>query len=362
MRPLLGEDASTGRSRSTTLDNDGTPLASRHQPPPMTFFLADEKTMDASQTPSPTSIPKPRDISKSTTYGVESLDTTISSLVQEDSDDSDDKVKLARHNWEKNLRRLASKRSEEDLAVSTSPSLKSFGDISGNASPSLQRRCSQATISRPFTPLSFGSPGPPSMNGSSRRQSDAGSDMDDVASQAIVSSSEEDGEAVNDMAESGSAPQLVMPSIKMPSRRPFTEKGKSMGRLKILVAGDSGKGDVLLCMALLTWLQGSARHRSSKLSFRSVMILFTLILYLLFPYPSLKYDVRAQRRSLRLEVQIFNPRRKSRKSTQAQKHILHGGLTWRTVGCFEGGKVWAIPFWNGIYVLLIHLVMAIRLQ
>jgi hypothetical protein len=26
----------------------------------------------------------------------------------------------------------------------------------------------------------------------------------------------------------------------MPSRRPFTERGKNMGRLKVLIAGDSG--------------------------------------------------------------------------------------------------------------------------
>jgi hypothetical protein len=31
--------------------------------------------------------------------------------------------------------------------------------------------------------------------------------------------------------------QLIMPSLTMPDRRPFTERGKSMGRLKILVAG-----------------------------------------------------------------------------------------------------------------------------
>jgi hypothetical protein len=37
-----------------------------------------------------------------------------------------------------------------------------------------------------------------------------------------------------------SFPQLVMPSIQMPSRRPFTTKGKAMGKLKIMVAGESG--------------------------------------------------------------------------------------------------------------------------
>jgi hypothetical protein len=35
--------------------------------------------------------------------------------------------------------------------------------------------------------------------------------------------------------------QLIMPSLTMPDRRPFTERGKNMGRLKILVAGRKGK-------------------------------------------------------------------------------------------------------------------------
>lgn len=37
------------------------------------------------------------------------------------------------------------------------------------------------------------------------------------------------------------APQLIMPSLAVPQRRPFSEAGKSVGKLKILVAGQSGK-------------------------------------------------------------------------------------------------------------------------
>lgn len=72
------------------------------------------------------------------------------------------------------------------------------------------------------------------------RNSDAGSLMDGNDSQAILSSGEEDRDMTSELLDSGSAPQLVMPSIKMPSRRPFTERGKNMGRLKVLIAGDSG--------------------------------------------------------------------------------------------------------------------------
>ncbi|CAK7203435.1 hypothetical protein SEUCBS139899_006169 [Sporothrix eucalyptigena] len=55
----------------------------------------------------------------------------------------------------------------------------------------------------------------------------------------------------NSMMDSGSAPQLIMPSIKMPSRRPFTETGKNMGRLKVLIAGDSGLGKTSLIKAIV---------------------------------------------------------------------------------------------------------------
>ncbi|KAJ8127985.1 hypothetical protein O1611_g5653 [Lasiodiplodia mahajangana] len=53
------------------------------------------------------------------------------------------------------------------------------------------------------------------------------------------------------MLDGGSAPQLVMPSINMPSRRPFTETGRNLGRLKILLAGNSGIGKTSLLKAIV---------------------------------------------------------------------------------------------------------------
>lgn len=40
--------------------------------------------------------------------------------------------------------------------------------------------------------------------------------------------------------EDGTVPQLIMPSLTVPSRRPFSEVGKSLGKLKIMVAGRTG--------------------------------------------------------------------------------------------------------------------------
>ena len=63
--------------------------------------------------------------------------------------------------------------------------------------------------------------------------------MDEVASQAVASNGDDDeNEPSPEVLDS--SPQLIMPSIEMPSRRPFTEKGKEIGLLKILIAGDSG--------------------------------------------------------------------------------------------------------------------------
>ena len=39
---------------------------------------------------------------------------------------------------------------------------------------------------------------------------------------------------------SSSFPQLVMPRVNVPRRKAFTENGRTMGKLKIMVVGDSG--------------------------------------------------------------------------------------------------------------------------
>lgn len=103
---------------------------------------------------------------------------------------------------------------------STLPSVSSFSNRSLPSSP-------KSTSSR------FGRP----------------SDDDSVygGSQAVASSEEEadiEQAPVPDIT-----PQLIMPSIQMPSRRPFTERGGNIGRLKILLAGDSGELDgwLLVC-------------------------------------------------------------------------------------------------------------------
>lgn len=110
-------------------------------------------------------------------------------------------------------------------------------EFSGQASP--------AAVSRPLTPLTLGIPdepsslpsSPKSISNQSLRPLDDISITDEINSQVVGSGDEEErGSPIG-----GGASQLIMPSIKMPSRRPFTERGKAMGRFKILLAGAVGK-------------------------------------------------------------------------------------------------------------------------
>jgi hypothetical protein len=104
------------------------------------------------------------------------------------------------------------------------------------------------TFSAPLTPVMMGTSGPASSTlsiASSRRGSLDGSVLGELPSGMASGGASVSAEAASvqasEMMDSGSAPQLIMPSIKMPSRRPFTAEGKAMGRLKVLIAGDSGK-------------------------------------------------------------------------------------------------------------------------
>ncbi|KAG8526801.1 uncharacterized protein KY384_008230 [Bacidia gigantensis] len=126
----------------------------------------------------------------------------------------------------------------------------------GNSSPShphLQLHTSSLAPS--LTSLSLDSQAPLSSLASSPKTDSSRSlrpsdeDLDEGGSQAIASSSEDEALRVADLQDS--APQLIMPSIKMPSRRPFTDRGLAMGRLKILLAGNSGVGKTSLIKSIV---------------------------------------------------------------------------------------------------------------
>lgn len=134
-----------------------------------------------------------------------------------------------------------------------SPHISRRGSSIHSNTPSLTRE--EASLPASLSPSALPSqepslPSSPETRSSlSLPQSRASSNADDNSSQAVVSSEDDGPELAS--AVQNSAPQLIMPSIKMPSRRPFTQRGKTMGRCKIMVAGASGSGKTSLIKSIV---------------------------------------------------------------------------------------------------------------
>ena len=183
------------------------------------------------------------------TFGVRSLQETIYEASppikteDDDEEENDDIGDVHEGRRRSTLRprpkvrtRDSSRESVEQPPVNTGNSSPYNPSQTDHSAPSMSQ--SFASLSSQ-APLSSMPSSPKSFSNRSCRPSDEDS-MDEGGSQAIASSEDEDIEPQSQSSMQDSAPQLIMPSIKMPSRRPFTERGKSLGRLKVLIAGDSG--------------------------------------------------------------------------------------------------------------------------
>lgn len=276
-------DAAPSRSRKSSVADNSTTTPSQASAAPTTFFLRSESEMEQMAEASTLG---PKD----STYGVQSLEDALAeSFSRADTAHEDD-------DGEKKSRRGSNAGSHTGSATS-SAKRRSVADtawmgkgIAGIHHPSSEygspssrlrnmsrspvaaygkdgkghtRRNSFATLSETLTPLNTESPMPASEAGASTPKSASLmsfrlSDEESVASQAIASSEEdeedeEDAEAGADKGTEGdtSLPQLVMPSIQMPTRRPFTDRGKRMGRLKVMVVGPRGVGKTSLIRSIV---------------------------------------------------------------------------------------------------------------
>lgn len=120
----------------------------------------------------------------------------------------------------------------------------------GKMTPPPVRASPDISLSRPLTPLGSAPPDePPSLPSTPKSTSTRSfKPLDDVShtdefgtNQVIVSGDDADDDPTESPGLVDSSSQLIMPSIRMPSRRPFTERGKRISRFKVLVAGANGK-------------------------------------------------------------------------------------------------------------------------
>lgn len=135
-----------------------------------------------------------------------------------------------------NLAKHTAQSDRESISTSDPADADDISLISDTAPSRLNLPGVTNSLSQPITPLMLATPGSPSAISDAM----SASFTEEIASQALSMSQDLEPLEASEMMDSGSAPQLVMPSIKMPSRRPFTVEGRRIGRLKVLVAGDSG--------------------------------------------------------------------------------------------------------------------------
>jgi hypothetical protein len=220
MRPLAGSEALQPRSRKPSLTGP-SPLSDTCSTSPVTFFL--RRASHDNDTSSSSEVMRGQGASS-----VQSLADSLNGLAESTS--------------------TVVTKNDADEAGQSSPrrsALKSKGHVLSQRSPS-DKDQTQSSQQEPLTPLLIPSDtsslpsSPKSTSSRSLRPSEADSVAGDAGSQAILSSGDEGPEPEASVQPAEAAPQLIMPSIKMPSRRPFSERGKQIGNLKILIAGGRG--------------------------------------------------------------------------------------------------------------------------
>ncbi|KAK4197425.1 hypothetical protein QBC40DRAFT_232138 [Triangularia verruculosa] len=289
MRPLPGDDAFGGRPRTsaTAADSDTPAFLNMPSAPQMTYFFADEASIGDSSASRPAPFHHPHHRSKENNRRFPSPDhpdhyshhipkqyqtqpprSSPFQLPQQQHEERD--VSGGGTAGARSI--SSSSKGKAPVVVDSGVNFKADGGVgddlatpmpvNSNAFPKLSSApppppppLSATSNSRPTTP--FLSAGPASTLGSisSRRNSLSLSSAPSVdGTDYDEQPYDPDDDQLQDtetMESSGSAPQLIMPSIKMPSRRPFTEEGKQMGRLKVLIAGDSGVGKTSLIKAVV---------------------------------------------------------------------------------------------------------------
>ena len=194
---------------------------------------------------------------RDSTFGVQSLADTLEAAFGAESNTVGKRT--ASHSSAQHAEKHVCRSGSHSSSASSAKPAESF---KAPQARKLRRKLSSHASSTPLTPLNVDAPSllptsgipstPSAASLQSLKLSDEDSAMDESASQAITSSGEEEGaDAGIQQDAAGTFPQLVMPSIQMPSRRPFTTTGKAMGKLKVLIAGEAGIGKSSLIRSIV---------------------------------------------------------------------------------------------------------------
>jgi hypothetical protein len=219
MRPTLPLDRHDSRSRKSSI-TDHSP-ADRQHAGPTTFFLAR----------GPDSLRSSPDVDR---RSEPSIDPTLSR--KESSEDVGRRSKQITPRSQEPQHRPSSRRRSTIKPSSAERMRRRSSAVEPDPPPENDRASTPSPL--PSQNVSLPS-SPKSTSSRSLQKSDEDMNSDDAGSQAVASS-EEDEESPPPAIQD-SQPELIMPSIKMPSRRPFTPRGKRLGRFKILVAGQKGE-------------------------------------------------------------------------------------------------------------------------
>ncbi|KIX02684.1 uncharacterized protein Z518_08626 [Rhinocladiella mackenziei CBS 650.93] len=231
MRPGIGFENAESRPRKLSNAESPSLTSDRYNAPPTTFFLS--RDPDASISPPERSA------------GATSSPPAVSSLQD------------AIQEGDRTLKHTAPPRPAEVRSGSRRRSTIKPGscELFRRGSSTASTEPVQPPPDRGITPSPLASrdvslpSSPKSVSSRSLQKSDDEFTNEETGSQAVVSSEEDEGDVPAVVQDS--QPELIMPSIKMPSRRPFTPRGKRLGRFKIMVAGRKGVGKTSLIKSIV---------------------------------------------------------------------------------------------------------------
>ncbi|KAF1942165.1 hypothetical protein EJ02DRAFT_403059 [Clathrospora elynae] len=253
MRPLLGGDAlppaAKSRSRKSSVDHPAAPSSNV----PTTFAMKRVEDVEHSMVS-----PQSTDTSgrqQDSALGVQSLADTLEAAFGAESTPAGKKPERAsdaRDHGKTSARSGSHSSSGDSVTLADGAKIAPVRKLKSKFSNHGPSVLSTPLSDMPSTlPTSAMSSTPRSASVNSFKLSDEESVLDDITSQAVASSGEEEEDADTQQAASSSFPQLVMPSIQMPTRRPFTIRGKAMGKLKVMVAGETGIGKSSLIRSIV---------------------------------------------------------------------------------------------------------------